>query len=99
MLAFYEALRRLAKIAPPLVVDTPLGRLDREVKDSVLDKLYLRGHQTVILTTNSEIEPSGSLFERIQDKVGRVYTLHPHEQMDSDNYQVRVSNDYFGAEL
>ena len=99
MLAFYEALRRLAKIAPPLVVDTPLGRLDREVKDSVLDKLYLRGHQTVILTTNSEIEPGGSLFERIQDKIGRVYTLHPHKQTDSDNYQVRVSNDYFGAEL
>ena len=99
MLAFYEALRRLAKIAPPLVVDTPLGRLDREVKDSVLDKLYLRGHQTVILTTNSEIEPSGPLFERIQDKIGRVYTLHPHEHTGSDNYQVRVTHDYFGADL
>ena len=30
MLAFYEALRRLAKLVPPLVVDTPLARLDKE---------------------------------------------------------------------
>ena len=97
MLAFYEALRRLAKVAPPLVVDTALGRLDKEVKDSVLDRLYLTGHQTVILTTNSEIDPDGPLFERLQGRFGRVYTLHPYGQEDSVNYEVRVSNDYFGS--
>lgn len=99
MLAFYEALRRLAKLVPPLVVDTPLGRLDKEVKDSVLDQLYLTGHQTIILTTNSEIDPDGPLFERIQSKLARVYTLHPHGREDSDNYEVRVTNDYFGRQL
>lgn len=99
MLAFYEALRRLAKLVPPLVVDTPLGRLDKEVKDSVLDQLYLTGHQTIILTTNSEIDPDGSLFERVQNKLARVYTLHPHGHEDSVNYEVRVTNDYFGSKL
>ncbi len=97
MLAFYEALRRLAKVAPPLVVDTPLGRLDKEVKDSVLDKLYLTGHQTIILTTNSEIDPDGPLFERLRGRFGRMYTLHPYGREDSDNYEVRVTNDYFGS--
>ena len=99
MLAFYESLRRLAQLAPPLVVDTPLGRLDKEVKDSVLDRLYLTGHQTIILTTNSEIDPEGALFDRLQDKLARVYTLHPHGQEDSINYEVRVTNDYFGRAL
>jgi DNA sulfur modification protein DndD len=99
MLAFYEALRRLARLVPPLVVDTPLGRLDKEVKDSVLDQLYLTGHQTLILTTNSEIDPEGPLFERVQDKLARVYTLHPHGREDSLNYEVRVTNDYFGKKL
>jgi DNA sulfur modification protein DndD len=99
MLAFYEALRRLAKLVPPLVVDTPLGRLDKEVKNSVLDQLYLTGHQTIILTTNSEIDPDGLLFERIQSKLARVYTLHPHGREDSTNYEVRVTNDYFGRQL
>jgi DNA sulfur modification protein DndD len=99
MLAFYEALRRLARLVPPLVVDTPLGRLDKEVKDSVLDGLYLTGHQTLILTTNSEIDPDGPLFDRIQGKLARVYTLHPHGREDSPNYEVRVTNDYFGKKL
>ena len=99
MLAFYEALRRLAKVAPPLVVDTPLGRLDKEVRDSVLDRLYLTGHQTIILTTNSEIDPDGPLFGRIHGRFGRMYTLHPYGQEDGVNYEVRVSNDYFGSKL
>ncbi len=99
MLAFYEALRRLAQLVPPLVVDTPLGRLDKEVKDSVLDKLYMTGHQTMILTTNSEIDPDGPLFKRVQDKLARVYTLHPHGREGSVNYEVRVTNDYFGRTL
>jgi DNA sulfur modification protein DndD len=99
MLAFYEALRRLAKLAPPLVVDTPLGRLDKEVKDSVLDQLYLTGHQTIILTTNSEIDPEGPLFERIQNKLARVYTLHPCGREGSVNYEVEKTTDYFGKKI
>jgi DNA sulfur modification protein DndD len=99
MLAFYEALRRLARLVPPLVVDTPLGRLDKEVRDSVLDELYLTGHQTLILTTNSEIDPDSTLFERVREKLARVYTLHPHGEEDSITYEVRVSNDYFGRAL
>lgn len=99
MLAFYEALRRLAKLSPPLVVDTPLGRLDKEVKDSVLDQLYLTGHQTIILTTNSEIDPEGPLFERIQDKLARVYTLHPCGREGSVNYEVEKTMDYFGKKI
>lgn len=99
MLAFYEALRRLAKLSPPLVVDTPLGRLDKEVRDSVLDQLYLVGHQTIILTTNSEIDPEGPLFNRIQDKLARVYTLHPLGREGSVNYLVEVKPNYFGRNI
>jgi DNA sulfur modification protein DndD len=98
-LAFFEALRRLARLVPPLVVDTPLGRLDKEVKDSVLDQLYLTGHQTIILTTNSEIDPDSPLFQRIQKKLARAYTLHPQGEENTLNYQVRVTNDYFGKTL
>lgn len=99
MLAFYEALRRLAKLSPPLVVDTPLGRLDKEVRDSVLDQLYLVGHQTIILTTNSEIDPEGPLFDRIQGKLARVYTLYPSGHEGSVNYLVQVKPNYFGRNI
>ena len=99
MLAFYEALRRLAKLVPPLVVDTPLARLDKEVRANVLDQLYLSGHQSIILATNSEIDPEGSLFEGISDRLARVYTLHPHGKAESPDYEVRITNDYFGHDL
>jgi DNA sulfur modification protein DndD len=99
MLAFYEALRRLARLVPPLVVDTPLARLDKEVRANVLDQLYLSGHQSVILSTNAEIDPDGPLFGRISDQLARVYTLHPHGKPGSGDYEVRISNDYFGHGL
>lgn len=99
MLAFYEALRRLAKLVPPLVVDTPLARLDKEVRANVLDQLYLSGHQSIILSTNAEIDPEGPLFEEVRDRVARVYTLHPHGRPESPNYEVRITNDYFGHDL
>lgn len=99
MLAFYEALRRLARAMPPLVVDTPLARLHKEVRANVLDKLYLVGHQSVILTTNSELDPESVLFERIGERLGRVYTLHPHGRRDSRDYEVRVTGDYFEHNL
>ena len=99
MLAFYEALRRLAKLVPPLVVDTPLARLDKEVRANVLDQLYLSGHQSILLTTNSEVDPEGALFKRIGDQLARVYTLHPHGKPESTDYEVRITNDYFGHDF
>lgn len=95
ILAFTEALRQQAQCVPPLVVDTPLGRLDKEVKENVLQRLYLSGHQGIILTTNSEISPNGPLFEEISPKLARVYTLNPRGDQDSQSYHVEVSNDYF----
>lgn len=99
MLAFYEALRRLARLVPPLVVDTPLARLDKEIRANVLDQLYLNGHQSVILTTNSEIDPDGILFDKIRNRVARVYTLHSYGKPNSIDYETRVSGDYFGKGL
>jgi len=99
MLAFYEALRRLAKLVPPLVVDTPLARLDKEVRANVLDNLYLRGHQSIILSTNAEVDPQGELFERVRGRLARVFTLHPHGRPETSSYEVRITNDYFGKDL
>jgi len=99
MLAFYEALRRLAKLVPPLVVDTPLARLDKEVRANVLDKLYLSGHQSIMLSTNAEIDPEGELFDRVRDRLARVYTLHSHGRPNTPNYEVRITSDYFGKDL
>jgi hypothetical protein len=62
----------------------------------VLDQLYLIGHQSIILTTNSEIDPEGALFEEVGDRLARVYTLHPHGKPERADYSVRITDDYFG---
>jgi DNA sulfur modification protein DndD len=101
LLAFYEALRRLAQTVPPLVVDTPLGRLDREVRAAVLDKLYLSndGHQSIVLATNAEIDPDGPLFGKVRDQFGRAYTLEPEGREDSEDYEVHIEKNYFGKRI
>ncbi len=101
LLAFNEALRRLAQIVPPLVVDTPLGRLDREVRAAVLDKLYLsnEGHQSIVLATNAEIDPEGPLFAKVRDQFGRGYTLIPEGVEGTDDYHVGLERKYFGKNL
>ncbi len=95
ILAFTEALRRLSRIMTPLVVDTPLGRLDKEVRENVLERLYLSGHQSIILTTNAEIDTRSELFDRIAPRLSRVYTLNPENDPESNTYQVKITNDYF----
>jgi DNA sulfur modification protein DndD len=101
LLAFYEALRRLAQSVPPLVVDTPLGRLDKEVRAAVLDKLYLSddGHQSIVLSTNAEIDPDGELFAKVRFRFGRAYTLIPHGKPDSEDYEVDLEEKYFDRKV
>ena len=100
LLAFNEALRRLAQLAPPLVIDTPLGRLDKEVRSAVLERLYLQGHQSIILSTNSEIDPEGPLFGHLRDRFGKAFTLEPCGKPDSNDYEVEViENKYFGKRV
>jgi DNA sulfur modification protein DndD len=101
LLAFYEALRRLALSVPPLVVDTPLGRLDKEVREAVLNRLYLssEGHQSIVLATNAEIDPDADLFEKMRRRFGRAYTLVPYGRPDSDDYEVSIEEGYFGHTL
>ncbi|MBC7367886.1 MAG: AAA family ATPase [Undibacterium sp.] len=101
LLAFYEALRRLAQSVPPLVVDTPLGRLDKEVRDAVLSKLYLSddGHQSIVLSTNAEIDPEGELFAKMRYRFGKAYTLIPHGKPDSEDYEVEIQPHYFDRKV
>lgn len=101
LLAFYEALRRLAQSVPPLVVDTPLGRLDKEVRAAVLDKLYLSddGHQSIILSTNAEIDPDGELFAKVRFRFGKAYTLIPSGKPDSEDYEVDIEEKYFDRKV
>ncbi len=56
-LAVLWTLTRISKRSLPFIIDTPMGRLDKEHRDSfVLNFLPKAGQQLIILSTNSEID-------------------------------------------
>ena len=64
----------------PLVIDTPLGRLDTEHRQRVLDLLARRTAQTVLLTQPEELTPVH--MERIRDALAGTIQLG-HEMDDA----------------
>ncbi len=58
----------------PVFIDTPLGRLDQEHRDNILEKYYPElSEQVIILSTNTEVRASD--FHKIEKNVAKTFTL------------------------
>lgn len=58
----------------PAVIDTPMGRLDSEHRNALLERYFPNAsHQVVILSTDTEIEETA--FEKLQPSIARAYHL------------------------
>ena len=63
----------------PVIIDTPLGRLDREHKDNFIDKYYpFLANQVIILTTDEEVTLARK--ERINNRISETYYLINEEE-------------------
>lgn len=63
----------------PMVIDTPLGRLDSSHRRRLVTHYFpLASHQVILLSTDEEI--SGGYFEALKPFVGRVYHLQFNEE-------------------
>lgn len=72
----------------PIFIDTPLGRLDEEHRDSITKKYYpALSEQVVLFSTNSEITPKR--FKDISDNVSKSYLLV------NDGANTNLKNGYF----
>lgn len=58
----------------PMVVDTPLGRLDIEHRKGVLNHLVQREHQVILLSTNTEVV--GDYLREIAPHVQKKYIVN-----------------------
>jgi DNA sulfur modification protein DndD len=73
-IAFIHALAQLSGSRMPLVIDTPLGRLDREHRRRFASEfLPSASHQVILLSTDTEIV--GSLFGDIEPLLANHYEL------------------------
>lgn len=58
----------------PVVIDTPLGRLDRSHRDRLLTRYFpYASHQVILLSTDTEIDETSR--ERLHPHIGREYRL------------------------
>ena len=58
----------------PMVIDTPLGRLDIEHRKGVLNHFAQRDHQVILLSTNTEVV--GTYLHEIEPRVQKKYLIH-----------------------
>lgn len=78
-LSFVAALNTISGFELPFIIDTPMGRLDQEMKTNISKTLpdYVEGNQVALLVTGEEY--TDSFREGIIDKVGKEYRIHVNE--------------------
>lgn len=71
--ALFAAVAKLSRRTFPLVIDTPLGRLDEEHRRNVLRFLVDRETQVILLSSDAEV--IGPYLDTIRDRVAKSYLL------------------------
>ncbi len=81
-LSFMTALNSLSGFGLPIVIDTPLGRLDEPIKENIGKYLpeYTKNKQVTLLVTGSEY--SDAFRKGIREHVGKEYELNYIQEKD-----------------
>jgi len=78
----------------PMVIDTPLGRLDGSHRDHLVTRYFPdASHQVLLLSTDEEIV--GGYFDRLRPAIGRMYRL----DYDDETRSTYVREGYFEEEV
>jgi DNA sulfur modification protein DndD len=73
-IAVLSALIRERKGRFPVVVDTPLARLDRQHREALIHNFFAKiSHQVLVLSTDEEVE--GSVHTALEQHMNREYAL------------------------
>lgn len=73
-ISILEALARTSGRKLPIIIDTPLGRLDSHHRDKLVENYFpTASHQVVILSTDTEIDRNYTNL--IQDDIARTYEI------------------------
>lgn len=94
VIAMLWALGKCSKKQFPIIVDTPLARLDSIHRETLIRNYFPEAsEQTILLSTDSEIY--GKYYDIIKPYVGREYTLIYNEEKKN----IEVEFGYFGGEV
>lgn len=88
-LSFVIALNSLSGFKLPLIIDTPMGRLDSNVREKLAEFLpeYLNNKQMALFVTDKEYE--GLFKEKIDYYVGKKYLLKSAQDNDDETMVIK----------
>lgn len=73
--AMLEALGKASGLRLPVIIDTPLGRLDSKHRSNIVDNYFTNAsHQVVLLSTDTEIQLEKTP-QNFKDSVSKLYAL------------------------
>ena len=77
----------------PFIIDTPLGRLDHDHRENLVEHFFPEAsHQVIVLSTDTEI--TDEYYESLSSKTAGEY----HLRYDESEGYTEVSRGYFGDE-
>jgi DNA sulfur modification protein DndD len=82
-LSLLWGLARASERPLPLIIDTPLGRLDSTHRQLLLERyLPKASHQVIVLSTDTEVDAEA--LDELGESVGRTYRLvHSNERQST----------------
>lgn len=84
------ALRSVSRRSLPIIIDTPLGRLDSEHRHKLLTRFFpYAAHQIILLSTDTEVDAHA--FETLKPAISHVYRL----EFDAEMGRTEVKRNYF----
>lgn len=90
-----KVLRNLGDYNPPVMIDTVMGVLDNESRDSLMEEYFPKlAEQTILLCTTSEIRKESD-YMKLEPFISKTYTLN----RDIENQSTYVTDGYFGLSL
>ncbi len=88
--AFLWALSNVSGKKFPIIIDTPLGRLDSRHRENIISEYLLKaGEQVVIFSTDTEFDKKN--YDQVREYVAQSY----HLKYDDKNHLTNVLKGYF----
>lgn len=94
--ALIAGLAEVSRVKAPLVVDTPLGRLDSKHRANILNFWISNSQRQVILLSQDE-EIDDDFYKRIKNNVSATFLLEHEDVGDGMGRTTVVPNKYFGG--
>ena len=71
-----QALASVSQVKSFICIDTPLARIDLENREQIIKNYYPNASkQVIILSTNSEIDPSKNEYKQMKEFIAKEYTI------------------------